>query len=109
MRPAAAPAAAGGRHLLHRLDPRQHVPNGRLRQTGEGPSGARRRVSYPVSDSMSCRRHARVPVSRALPVRIKPPSHGEHDRAHADQCEHHVVTEHPRHDRERRAQDKGRP
>ena len=29
------------------------------------PSGARRRVSYPVSDSMSCRRHARVPVSRA--------------------------------------------
>ena len=44
-----------------------------------------------------------------LLARIKPPSHGEHARAHADQCEHHVVTEHPRCDRERRAQDKGRP
>ena len=29
------------------------------------PSDARRRVSYPVSDSMSCRRRARVPVTYA--------------------------------------------
>ena len=29
------------------------------------PSGAHRRVSYPVSDSMSCRRRARVPVPGA--------------------------------------------
>ena len=30
------------------------------------PSGTRRRVSYPVSDSMSCRRRARGPVPCAV-------------------------------------------
>ena len=43
----------------------QHVSQTAVCDTrARAPSSSRRRVSYPVSDSMSCRRRARVPVPR---------------------------------------------
>ena len=58
------------------------------------PSGARRRVSYPVSDSLSCRRQARVPVNgrmisviAALFSRSRPPP-----PARASSLEHRILS-----------------
>ena len=62
----AAGPAAGSRPPSRRGRSRSAcIANGRLRYTGDGRRpDARRGVSYPVSDSMSCRRRARVPVPR---------------------------------------------
>ena len=67
-------AVVSGPHPSARA-PRRHTKNAlRLRHTGKSAARARRRVSYPVSDSMSCRRRLRSPGAPTAAPAAEPDS-----------------------------------